>query len=233
MNKAAQNKGFSLIEMAIVIVIISLTIAGIIAGKSLVSAGKINAALSEYTQLESYINLFQNTYSFLPGDFPDATQYWPGSHNGNGNGALEFWPASETPYHWQVHLNLAGILSSPPPARCQHDTPEGISCGYPTQAVSGKKFGWNIASINNELYASLSSGSSTSTGWIGGSISPKIAKLIDSKADDGIANSGLITAINAHYAHVHFGTNRCINGSSQYAISQNHSDPICVLQWKF
>lgn len=95
----SKTKGFTLVELSIVIIIIGFLIAGISAGSSLIQSSKLNATINIERQLEQAIYTFKATYGFLPGDFPYASDYWPSSYcipgdtnvqfdncNGNGNG---------------------------------------------------------------------------------------------------------------------------------------------------
>ncbi len=86
------KKGFSLLELSIVIAIIGLIIAGITAGASLVKSAQLRSVTSEYDQIVSAMNSFKLRYDAYPGDFIDANSYWAGCNSGasasdcNGDG---------------------------------------------------------------------------------------------------------------------------------------------------
>ncbi|MEZ5691638.1 MAG: prepilin-type N-terminal cleavage/methylation domain-containing protein [Rickettsiales bacterium] len=71
-----KNNGFSLIELAIVIVIIALLISGIIASQSLIKSAEIKEVISEYDRYIKSIKEFQDKYNALPGDMSNAETIW-------------------------------------------------------------------------------------------------------------------------------------------------------------
>jgi prepilin-type N-terminal cleavage/methylation domain-containing protein len=80
------NKGFTLVELSIVIVIIGLIVAGVVGGQSLVNQSKIRATITEVDKFRTAINSFNLEYNQLPGDMTNATSYWGGTVvNGDGN----------------------------------------------------------------------------------------------------------------------------------------------------
>lgn len=78
-------KGFTLVELSIVIVIIGLIVAGITAGQNLVKSAKLRGLLTEAKTYAQAITTFKLQYDALPGDMRNASSYWPGVGNGNGN----------------------------------------------------------------------------------------------------------------------------------------------------
>ena len=62
------DKAFSLIELSIVLIIISLLVAGIIGGKSLVDGAKVYTAISELRKFKQEVYSFKLLKNRLPGD---------------------------------------------------------------------------------------------------------------------------------------------------------------------
>jgi prepilin-type N-terminal cleavage/methylation domain-containing protein len=81
------TRGFTLIELAVVLVVIGLIIGGILVGQNLIRGSQTQAAVSE---IESYISAtqsFRTKYKALPGDMPNATDFWPQVSGGCTNQA--------------------------------------------------------------------------------------------------------------------------------------------------
>lgn len=124
-------RGFSLIELSIVLVILGLLIGGILAGQSLIRAAELRSIANDFQRYQTATKIFRQKYLGLPGDINNATSFWgtagacPGDSttpstssdtcNGNANGQVEyFWnpgavEAPETHRYWQ-HLANAGLI---------------------------------------------------------------------------------------------------------------------------
>lgn len=114
---AKRSKGFTLIELAIVITIIGL-IAGVIfvSGGTLFQSSKTAKTISIINELSEGIMQFKNTYKGLPGDLlvngelsgVNATCQTGGSNAGNNNGVID---ATESACVIE-HLFRAGLTKS-------------------------------------------------------------------------------------------------------------------------
>ena len=87
--------GFSLIELAIVLVILGLLVGGILSGQAMIRASEVRSVISEKEKYETAINYFKEKYDSLPGDMPDATAFW-GSAGGTGSDATCFMNQTAT-----------------------------------------------------------------------------------------------------------------------------------------
>jgi prepilin-type N-terminal cleavage/methylation domain-containing protein len=89
-------RGFTLIELSIVLVIIGLVIGGVLAGQDMIQAAYVRAQIAQINQYNTAVHTFQSKYSGLPGDLSDpyATQFGFVSRGsfageGDGNGVIE------------------------------------------------------------------------------------------------------------------------------------------------
>jgi prepilin-type N-terminal cleavage/methylation domain-containing protein len=95
-TRQRRNRGFTLIELSIVLVIIGLIIGGILVGQDLIKAAATRATLAQIEKYNTAANTFKVKYGYLPGDIPDpyASQFGfqPRGNtagSGNGDGVIE------------------------------------------------------------------------------------------------------------------------------------------------
>jgi prepilin-type N-terminal cleavage/methylation domain-containing protein len=86
-----QMRGFTLIELSIVLIIIGLIVGGILSGKTLIESAQIRAQITQINNYRLAVKAFQGKYNCLPGDCKNATQFgftpgdnFPGNRDGNG-----------------------------------------------------------------------------------------------------------------------------------------------------
>ncbi|MBF0310155.1 MAG: prepilin-type N-terminal cleavage/methylation domain-containing protein [Magnetococcales bacterium] len=83
------ERGFTLIEIAIVLVIIGLLIGGVLKGQSMVKNSKIKRIATDTQSVQGAVNAYMDSHWFLPGDDSGAATHWAtASGAGNGNGMI-------------------------------------------------------------------------------------------------------------------------------------------------
>lgn len=88
------HHGFTLVEMAVVLVIAGLLLGGVLKWNSVIQSARESDLIATVRDLQTAISSFRAQYNFLPGDFPAATTTISGmvapacNTNGNGNGAI-------------------------------------------------------------------------------------------------------------------------------------------------
>ncbi len=118
------SKGFSLVELSIVLVILGLLTGGILAGQSLIRAAELRAISSEYQLIRTSYFTFRDKYFAYPGDMTNAYDFWGvaagctdvnvntdvNGCNGDGDGNIGgVADVAERFRYWQ-HLALAGLI---------------------------------------------------------------------------------------------------------------------------
>ena len=103
------QSGFTLIEIAIVLLIIGLLLGGVMKGQSMINSARVRSIANDLSGIEAGWISFQDRYRSLPGDFPRASTHIAAeAKDGNANAVID--SAAEAGAVWQ-HLAGAGFIS--------------------------------------------------------------------------------------------------------------------------
>jgi prepilin-type N-terminal cleavage/methylation domain-containing protein len=112
-----RSSGFTLIEMAIVLVIVGLLVGGVLSGQQLIQNARVRNLISQQDGVKAAFFGFQDRYRALPGDYASADSNINcvtfTCLNGNGNGRIEAGVAGaihEEILAWN-HLSAAGFIN--------------------------------------------------------------------------------------------------------------------------
>jgi prepilin-type N-terminal cleavage/methylation domain-containing protein len=107
--KPANNQaGFTLIEIAIVMVIIGLLIGGVLKGQAMIQNAKVKRVVKQGDEIRAAVMTFYDRYSVYPGDENLAAIPPNGADlEGNGNGQI----AGAESFEVFNDLGLAGLIS--------------------------------------------------------------------------------------------------------------------------
>src|SRR5213593_1235260 len=95
-----RRQGFTLVEIAIVLVIIGLLLGGILKGQEMITQAKIKNVIADFSGISAAYHGYVDRYKKIPGDDPCAggtvlvgncgttTGRWSGATEGNGNGQV-------------------------------------------------------------------------------------------------------------------------------------------------
>ena len=111
------QQGFTLIEIAIVLVIIGLLLGGVLKGQELITSARVRNLISTQDGIKAAYFGFLDRYRALPGDYTAATTNITGvaataacgNGNGNGNGRIETTNL-ENVLAWE-HISKAGFIN--------------------------------------------------------------------------------------------------------------------------
>jgi prepilin-type N-terminal cleavage/methylation domain-containing protein len=181
------TRGFTLIELAIVLVVIGLLLGGILKGQELIESARARNLISQMDSIKAAFFTFQDKYRALPGDYPGdlARANLSGIVNdtvgGNSDGVVRDTPqARESLLVW-VHLSHANLISGN--YRASGSQPD------PAAEWPRNPYGATLQLHYDALYAA-SGGMPRLNLKTGNQIPARILAEIDRKIDDGRANSG-------------------------------------------
>jgi prepilin-type N-terminal cleavage/methylation domain-containing protein len=191
------QSGFTLVEIAIVLVIIGLLLGGVLKGQELINSAKVKNFANDFRNIPLFIYGYQDKFKALPGDDLSVVSHVTGSTlattpaASQGNGVIDgFWNTAtltdESMLFWQ-HARLAGLASG-------GTVVANNNTYWPTNADGGR-VGIESGSshyILNTDGATFLQGSYVvcSQGILG-----KFAKQLDTTMDDGNTASGSMRTV--------------------------------------
>ncbi len=188
--------GFTLIEIAVVLVIIGLLLGGVLKGQELINSAKVKNLATDFRNIPLFIYTYQDRYRALPGDDANANTHVIGTNATGaktGNGLIDgAWndntTASESFVFWQ-HIRLAGLLTG--------STDTAAANYSPVNANNGKiGIQSGTAVVANALIKDAAGVALRGTHIIcSNNIAGKLVKPLDITLDDGNTAGGMMMAI--------------------------------------
>lgn len=220
-RQSSKQSGFTLVEIAIVLVIIGLLLGGVLKGQELMTSSKAKALDNDKSGLTAAFTSYTDRYKMLPGDDAlVATRFTadqcggaacvPGDGGGTLNGgavniysaALAVPPvvgaASEQLKVFQ-HLRAGGFLK----AGEQHPTVPALSVFSNPRNAAGTRIGVQATGYVGQIQASQAQAFI----WFE-NVPANLAQSLDSSVDDGFVNLGTYRGVAngaAAAANVNFG----------------------------
>lgn len=233
--KKTISHGFNLVEIAIVLVIFSLVIAGVLRGQELINSAKARNVIDQKSSFQTAFVAFSNRYKLLAGDLTAAQANFVG--NGviasttagaviSGDGRVDF--DSESILVFQ-NLTAVNLLSC---ANCMRAVANGTATTSNTY----------INSYSQSLQFGVTPPSTAGLYWLdpnpatqpqknilstGSKITAAILQQVDQKADDGRPHSGLFRQSTTDSADT---TANCTTSSTTWATNSNAN---CAGAWLF
>lgn len=218
MKNKLKNKfiaGFTLIEAAIVLVIIALIIAAIMGAQNLIENSERQAVAREIQKLESAMTSFKQQYDQISGDMDNAQDYWSSANNGDGDAFLDGW---EDECNWSKHhLKLAelfeGVLNNSGTYNVKSTIDGGFYqlCSSTETSYENENFSTSDGHLIYDTYTNYVMLSNKQGNK--GLVSSIFAQSVDDKIDDGKASSGnLVTIRGEGSTGGAYDTSGCITG---------------------
>src|SRR5882757_5071306 len=85
-NRSSTEAGFTLVEIAIVLVIIGLLLGGILKGQEMITQARIKNIVNDFNGITVAVTSYQDRYRAIPGDDLNASVRWTTQNPANGNG---------------------------------------------------------------------------------------------------------------------------------------------------
>jgi prepilin-type N-terminal cleavage/methylation domain-containing protein len=203
-----KQSGFTLIEFAIVIAIISLMITLTAKGNELLVNSTVKILSFDFNNIQLAINGYRDKFRALPGDDRKATAHLPVTgvavNNGNGNSVINAsWNAvsGESYFLWQ-HIRLAGLMQGTTDTNANDYIPRNTTGG--ALGVSGAAFS-PIPGLKGEYIICSDH------------IAGRLVKQLDLSMDDGNTASGMMMVSNPTYGGAAINT-ADINEGARYLV---------------
>ncbi|MCX7337833.1 MAG: prepilin-type N-terminal cleavage/methylation domain-containing protein [Alphaproteobacteria bacterium] len=158
--------GFTLVELAIVLMVIGMIAGAVFKGQDLLESAKVRSVVNDFNRFKMAVSLYHETYGALPGDDDKATVHFGAdAHDGNGNGIID---GAEVGYFWEDLAKAGQLPSALPPT---------------------SKFGGKYSIVHQPDAQShghwIQLGKENGNTANGGLLTPKQAKMLKSKMDEG------------------------------------------------
>ena len=116
-SKQSRQSGFTLVEIAIVLVIIGLILGGVLKGQSLIDNAKYKNFVKQVDSIRAAVLTFQDQYGALPGDLLNTSALDSAATQGSGDGRIAGGACGtageESCLVWS-HLRYAGLIAGDP-----------------------------------------------------------------------------------------------------------------------
>ena len=214
--------GFTLVELAIVMIIIGLLIAGVLKGQALITNAQVTAAVAQAKAIDAATTSFKDAYASIPADMPavpgpaarlpNCTGVCAVAGNGDGSltGAL---PGSAPTLEEQAffpQLGAAGLLTGVNATAAACTGVWGADCypqakiggGFEPAGAGGGALLTNevgapvVAGIGAGIYLVLTDTANAAMSAAAGALplTANMATRIDTKVDDGVPTTGTVLA---------------------------------------
>jgi prepilin-type N-terminal cleavage/methylation domain-containing protein len=175
-GRASTHAGFTLVEIALVLVIVGLLLGGILKGQEMIVQSQVKNAMADFSGITAAFAGYQDRYRAIPGDDSGAATRWVGAAAGNGNGIVgglyNSAVAGDESRLWWEHLRRAGFVA-------------GNGSEQPSNAFTGML---GVQTGDGSGGAIL--GGFSALVLCSANIPDKVAIAIDTSMDDGVMIAG-------------------------------------------
>ncbi len=163
----SKQRGFTLVEIAIVLVIVGLVLGGVLKGQEMIRGAKVKNVNNDAQNIISAVSTYKDRYNVMPGDDKDSS-IATATEAGDGDGQLE---DGENGAFW-AQLREAGLM-------------KGSGNLSPTHSFGGR------VEVKQNPYDNAQGSFVCFMNMPG-----DVADIVDRQFDDGAANRGAIQSSN-------------------------------------
>jgi len=224
------QQGFSLVELAIVLIIIGLIIGGILKGQELLDSARLKSILTQANEYRLATATFVEKYGALPGDYDKASEYIDSRlMNGNNDGQIDGPGLAVNPggqnheaRSFWAHLAAAHLMTDPGQVQGGRAL---FGKGAPSTKIGGG------FTLRHHPFPEMPShwfvvGEANGDAGDKGLLTPAQALSIDAKADNGDPSTGNIRTKTGKGS----GAGKCLKANGLYNTQNTNKD--CVLYIK-
>ena len=192
MQQRRAQSGFTLVEIAVVLVVIGLIVGGILKTQEMITQVRTKSVVNDFTGVTAAYFAYMDRYKAVPGDDISAAARWsgPAALNGGSDGQISGLYGVLSPatlaqanvdntqgesWNFWWHLRLAGFIAGA--------TSGQASYSQPTNAVGG------IMGIQTNALTNLAGLVMCSA-----NVPDKVASAVDTQVDDQLPNVGQMMA---------------------------------------
>jgi prepilin-type N-terminal cleavage/methylation domain-containing protein len=179
------QKGFTLVELAIVLVIIGIMLGAVLKGQEMINNAKIKRVMSQQREISAAVYSYYDRYGRYPGDDETVAArggVWAGAANGNGDGQI----LGTVAQMFACTNNTGGGIEAC--AMWDHLRRANLITGAAGDSTNpNNAYGGRIG----VAYFALGTGLPTTVNWIGlSSIPTDVAQILDTQNDDANWQTG-------------------------------------------
>ncbi len=228
------TKGFSLLEITVVLLIITIIAGAIAYADTLILKSEARKFITDIQEYEYATRAFKDEFDFHGGDFPRAKSIWSECEdytdnpcNGDGNGRITGDASDTEVYRFYQHLALAGYL----PGSYTGQQAAGFSPYIPGENIPSTSYRESIGPLILDLnpdgiyftyglmFVFITPNPASPNGF-STSMSPRFAYEIDQKIDDGDPWKGNVYVISDPFD----ATASCMTGDVNSSTRVGYTD---------